>query len=168
MSLERFVDKATTRQANTELAAEANIEKVRDRFKVLINKPEQRDETITDWFLNVYINRLAEDIGVDAAKGLGIALAELVDLPFDKLMEVPIFQRSLIWDTAANIIIAVSSRQANMESDLIKSALIDGIENVKDLDKETNKLSESEIKDITINMKDQMAEKKGKKARKNA
>jgi hypothetical protein len=163
MDINDYVNNATDRQAETEVNAESNIDQVRTIFADLLSNPELRSEDIFDWFVRDGVNKTAGDVETVASIALWKTVAAYMDLPFDRLNEIPVFDRSTAWEVAASAMIAAASRQAKIMSGLTQQAMIDGVDNADDLIEATKDLSDEQLKEIQVDIKGEMKRKKDAK-----
>ena len=164
MTLDRFVEAATDRQAETEHNAESNISEVQTYYLQLLADEIERNDEVYDWFITDGLEQSTIDIGPDAAADLWLRVAELVDLTWDELNTIPVAERGQAWALAASIQSAAAHRQAQIMSGLISQALFDGIENGDDLAADAKGLDKAELQGVHLEIQNQMKTKKaGKK-----
>lgn len=167
MNLDDYLEAATDRQSETEVLAEEAIDDVQAISLELLNDPSKRSNVIYDSFIRSGYDDAVEDFGEVAAKAIWGLVAKLVDLPFDELAKEPVLQRTAAWQLAAQIQLAAASQQAQIMSGHVSRALIDGVENGRDLKQATKGLTQAEARKIEVDVTGKMKEKKSakKKAR---
>lgn len=161
--MDKYIENMTDRQAEVELNAEENISEVQDMFSVLLNDPTQRSEYIFDSFVVSAINKAVIDMDADSATKLGLLVAEYMDMSFDELNSVPIFERSMAWEIADSAMITGASEQAKIMSGLTQQSIINGVDNAQDLQEEADKLSTKEIQELSVDIKGTLKRKKDAK-----
>ena len=163
-NLDKFVDSAVERQAETEVNAEQNIDQVQQLYLKFLNNPEERNPAIWDWFVQDEIISAGRIMDGDTLDIYLAELAQLIDLKFDDLQRVPVVEREGVWNAAEEMMSAAASRQAQIESGLVSQALKDGVENGFELAKEAAKLNRTQLQNISnVRMKEAMKERKEQK-----
>ena len=163
MNLDDYLEAMTERQSETEVLAEEVIDDVRAISLELLNNPTRRSAVVYNSFVKSGYDDAVADYGEVAAKAIWGLVAKLVDLPFNDLARVPVQQRTAAWQLAAQIQLAAASQQAQIMSGHVSRAMIDGIENGRDLKQASKGLTLSEAKKIKIDVKGTMKEKKATK-----
>jgi hypothetical protein len=161
--MDKYVDNLTERQAEIELNAESNIEETQTRFSQLLDNPDERNETIFDWFVKVGVNQTASDVDVEASFSLWNVVANYMDLPFNTLNQIPVLERSTAWEVATSAMIAGASRQAQIESGLTLESMINGLDNADDLESAVEGMSADELSKVRFDIKGELKRKKADK-----
>lgn len=161
--LDKFVDAATDRALETEELGQDSQAEVANRFVEILNNPEQRSEEIWNWFIAGWLEATSADMDEQEAVKVAADLTVLLNQTFDELNEVPTFERSPLWEVAAEIMIAAASRQAQIMSGMTQKAMIDGIENGGDLVEEAADLDKSELEGAHIEIASELKRKRKEK-----
>jgi hypothetical protein len=161
MSLEAFADWSADRIIEHEDLAKENTKEIRKRTLELFNKPAERADFITSWFLqDGYKTMLAETGNAELTKAYWDSVAILADKPLNELAKTAPFGRGQVWNSAASIIVATSQRQAMIESGLAKDAIMHGIELGEELVNVTKGLDADKIRSATYGVADKIKEKR--------
>jgi len=94
---------------------------VQDRFRVLLQSPDQMNDELAAQFLE------SEMSITDLPESFWELVAEGIELGFDGLHEVPIMERGEAWQIAREMVVAIAQRQALLESGAIHKAMIAGV-----------------------------------------
>lgn len=161
--LDAFVQSSADRHEELEALALDKLPQIQARALELFNDAEARRDKIAFWFLNDGYERM-----VSAGKSEAFAaeywddVAEMVDLGMDEVMAIPEEGRDSGWDEARRIILAVSNRQAMIESGLITEALRLGVDAGEDLKGNTKGASKEQLENAKYFIKDVLKERKVK------
>ena len=162
--LEAFVQSSADRHEELEAMALDKLPQIQSRALELFNDAEARRDKIAFWFLNDgYERMIAAGKSEEFTAEYWDDVAELVDLSMDELMAMPFDTRDAIWDEARKIVVAVSNRQATIESGLITEALRLGKGAGEELRENTEGVSRAQLEKATFFIKDVLKERKAKK-----
>jgi hypothetical protein len=161
--MDKYVENLVERQAETELNAESNIEETQHTFSELLNNPELRNEVIFDWFVKIGVQQTASDVDTAASIALWKVVADYMDLPFDTLNQIPVFDRSTAWEVASSAMIAGANRQAQIKSGVTLKSFINGIQNADDLQQAVNSMTAKELQEVRVDIKGALKKKKEEK-----
>jgi hypothetical protein len=129
MSLKAFTQAAAEFQIQLEDMVDERKPEVRSTFLALLNDPDMRTPEILDSFLAVEIDRTIAETGNEEFADLYWGeVAELAELSFDELNSIPHGERGDLWDTARELMVAVSIREALIRENVYTDALRAGVD----------------------------------------
>jgi hypothetical protein len=134
-------------------AAEERAQYVRDRlFELLIN-PSQRNAAIVEWFVDASYDRMAADIGQQAADAYYGRVMQYLRLSVEDLHGVEISDRDSAFYEAESIMLAAAKRQAYIEAGTAIDDVATGIDEGRDRKRVTSNMTPAQIRSMNYDVK---------------
>lgn len=116
----RIIDEVVEMQVDVRHLVVGSLDLVRQRFAELLEDSEKVNDEITLQFVD------AEMEQTDFSAEVWDVIADMLDMSFREMHDVPMSERGEAWDMAVQIRVAVAMRQALIESGVIAEALARG------------------------------------------
>lgn len=160
MATEELVNSIVDYQIDLEDSAVDKMPQVQARTRELLDNPKERNKGIIGQFLTDEIEQsVSEGDREEFAVEYWGQIADFLALSWEELNSIPIAERGDKFFTARDMMVAVVSQQARIESSLMVSSLVSGADFASDNEDEILSANPEELGE-SLDLKNQMMDKR--------